>query len=63
MKDITGLKNSESEDKRVVRIANMKDLDQINTLRKQVNDMHVEHRPDIFKPGFCQELQDHAMER
>jgi len=56
------LVNSEREDKRMVRTANLKDLDQINNLRKQVNDIHVEHRPDIFKPGFCQELQDHAME-
>ncbi len=50
------------EDKRMVRSANLKDLDQINYLRKQVNDIHVENRPDIFRPGFCQELQDYAME-
>ena len=32
----------------------------INELRRQVNDIHVNGRPDIFKPGFCKELQDHA---
>lgn len=30
----------------------------INELRKQVNDLHVEGKPDVFKPGFCDELRD-----
>ena len=46
----------------MVRIAELADLEQINRLRKQVNDIHVENRPDIFKAGFSQELQDHAAE-
>lgn len=46
----------------MVRTATSEDLERINHLRKQVNDLHVTNRPDIFKPGFCQELQDYAME-
>lgn len=44
----------------MVRFAEEKDLEKINELRKQVNDIHVEGRPDIFKAGFCQELRDFA---
>ena len=44
----------------MVRFAQEKDLDRINELRKQVNDIHVEGRPDIFKAGFGAELRDHA---
>lgn len=46
----------------MVRFAEEKDLERINELRKQVNDMHVRGRPDIFKPGFCREMQDLARE-
>lgn len=42
----------------MVRFAEEKDLARVNELRKQVNDVHVNGRPDIFKPGFCRELQD-----
>ena len=34
------------------------ELDRINDLRKQVNDVHVEGKPDVFKPGFGEELKD-----
>lgn len=44
----------------MVRFAEEKDLDIINELRKQVNDIHVEGRPDIFKAGFGTELRDYA---
>ena len=44
----------------MVRFAQEKDLDRINELRKQVNDIHVEGRPDIFKAGFGVELRDYA---
>lgn len=44
----------------MVRFAEEKDLDIINELRKQVNDIHVEGRPDIFKAGFGAELRDYA---
>ncbi len=42
----------------MVRFAEEKDIIRVNELRKQVNDIHVEGRPDIFKAGFCRELQD-----
>lgn len=44
----------------MVRFAEEKDLEKVNELRKQVNDIHVEGRPDIFKAGFCRELRDFA---
>ncbi len=44
----------------MVRFAKEKDLLRVNELRRQVNEVHVEGRPDIFKPGFCQELKDYA---
>ncbi|MBQ6077528.1 MAG: GNAT family N-acetyltransferase [Clostridia bacterium] len=42
-----------------VRFAKESELDRVNALRKQVNDLHAAGRPDIFKPGFSKELQDH----
>ena len=42
-----------------VRLAKENDLDRVNELRRQVNDLHVKGRPDIFKPGFPKELSDH----
>lgn len=47
----------------MVRFANEKDLDRINRIRAQVNALHAAGRPDIFKPGFCRELRDHALEQ
>jgi len=44
----------------MVRFAEEKDLDRINELRKQVNDIHVEGRPDMFKAGFGSEIRDYA---
>lgn len=45
-----------------VRLAEEKELSRINELRKQVNDLHVAGKPDVFKPGFTQELQDYIVE-
>lgn len=42
-----------------VRFAQYEDIDRVNELRRQVNDLHVAGRPDIFKPGFSAELRDH----
>ena len=42
-----------------VRLAKEYELERVNELRRQVNDLHVKGRPDIFKPGFSQELADH----
>lgn len=44
----------------MVRPATQSDLLRINELRRQVNDLHVAGRPDVFRPGFSQELQDHV---
>ena len=41
----------------MVRFAEEKDLDRVNQLRKQVNDIHVEGRPDVFKAGFGAEIR------
>ena len=43
-----------------VRFAEYADLDRVNELRKQVNDLHVAGMPEIFKPGFPDELRDHV---
>ena len=42
-----------------IRIATESDLPRINELRRQVNDLHTAARPDMFKPGFPQEVQNH----
>lgn len=40
----------------MVRFAKEEDLLQINEIRRQVNDLHAEGRPDIFKPEFKGEI-------
>ena len=42
-----------------VRFAREDELQQVNVLRKQVNDLHVAGKPDVFKPGFSDELRDY----
>ena len=42
-----------------IRFAREEDLNQVNVLRKQVNDLHVEGKPDVFKPGFSDELRNY----
>ena len=42
----------------IVRFAKEAELDQVNVLRKQVNDIHVEGKPEVFKPGFGAELRN-----
>ena len=44
----------------MVRFAKPEDAEQINALRRQVNELHVIGRPHHFKSGFNQELQDHV---
>ena len=36
----------------MVRFATEKDIEKVNDLRRQVNEIHVLGRPDIFKAGF-----------
>lgn len=45
-----------------IRYASLEDMPQVNALRKQVNTLHAEGRPDIFRSDFCQELQQHVYE-
>ncbi len=42
-----------------VRFAGEEDLERVNSLRRQVNDLHVAGRPTLFKPGFPPEVRDH----
>ena len=41
-----------------IRFAKETELDRVNEIRKQVNDVHVAGKPEVFKPGFSKELQD-----
>ncbi len=43
----------------MVRFAEKHELDSVNVLRRQVNELHVQGEPTIFKPGFSEELADH----
>ena len=43
----------------VVRFAREDELEAVNRLRRQVNDLHVAGKPEVFKPGFCEELRDY----
>ena len=42
-----------------IRFARPEDLEAVNALREQVNELHVRHRPDVFKEGFPGELRDY----
>ena len=44
----------------MIRLATKEDIERINELRKQVNDVHVNGRPDMFQDGFGQEIQNLA---
>lgn len=44
----------------IIRFAEYGELERVNELRKQVNELHVKGRPDIFKPGFPEELEAHV---
>ena len=45
-----------------IRFAKENELDRVNELRKQVNDVHVAGKPEVFKPGFGEELRDYINE-
>lgn len=40
-----------------VRPAAYEELARINEIRRYVNDVHVTGRPDTFRPGFCEALE------
>ena len=44
----------------MIRLATIHDLKEVNRLRRQVNDLHVQGRPDLFKAGFGPEIQAYA---
>ena len=44
----------------VVRYAAHEDLPRVNELRQQVSELHAAGRPDIFRPGSCEALQQHV---
>ena len=43
-----------------VRFATLADLPRVNELRAQVNTLHVTGKPEVFRPGFSAELQEHV---
>ena len=45
-----------------VRPAKRDELERVNELRRMVNEVHVQGRPDIFRSGFCEELERHVVE-
>ena len=47
----------------LVRSAKREELEKVNRLRKMVNDVHVNGRPDIFREGFCNALKEHIYEK
>ncbi len=40
-----------------VRYAKQEELPRVNVLRQQVSELHAQGRPDVFRPGFCEELR------
>lgn len=45
-----------------VRFAREDELERVNAIRRQVNELHVTGRPDVFKDGFPDELRDYIYE-
>ena len=46
----------------IVRSAEEQELERVNVLRKQVNDLHVEGKPNVFKANFYDGLSDYVYE-
>lgn len=46
-----------------VRTAKQNKLECVNELRKMVNEIHVNGRPDVFRQGFCDELKQHIYDK
>ena len=44
----------------MVRPGTLQDLEQVNEIRRQVNDLHVNGEPTIFKSGFSKEMQEYV---
>ena len=43
-----------------IRFARENELDRVNELRRQVNDLHVAGKPEVFKAGFSDELRNYV---
>ncbi len=43
----------------IIRFATRADTARINALRRQVQELHAAGKPEVFKPGFPDELRDH----
>ena len=41
------------------RFAKEEELPRVNELRRQVNDLHAEGKPEVFKPGFSEALRNY----
>lgn len=53
------MKNRENSGSGTIRFAKREDAEKINILRKQVNELHVNGKPEVFKAGFSDELRDY----
>ena len=42
-----------------IRFAREEELPRVNELRRQVQALHAAGKPEVFKPGFPQELEDY----
>ena len=45
----------------MIREGKLEDLEQVNVIRKQVNDLHVKGEPTVFK-GFVPEIANYVKE-
>lgn len=54
-----GVPNEKKTESGTIRFAEYEDLESVNILRKQVNDLHVIGKPEVFKEGFSEELRDY----
>ena len=43
----------------MVRFGVLKDVESVNIIRKEVNDLHVHGKPDVFKPGFSEDMKEY----
>ena len=58
-KDARSMESCPDKSPVAVRFAREEDLDRVNELRRQVNELHVAGKPEVFKPGFCDELRNY----
>ena len=43
-----------------IRFVREDELNRVNELRRQVNDLHVAGKPEVFKPGFGDDLRNYV---